>query len=427
METFKSLEESIKTPIESIKIPIKFPITISKKDPVRTMRAVEFQGSQDVRVTTRPRPMITEPSDALIRVTTTTICGSDLHLYHHEFSGMQKGDVLGHEFMGIVEEVGPEVKNLKAGDRVVVSFSIGDGSCWYCKNGFFTCCDTTNPSSEMEKLYGHRTSGMFGYSHITGGYEGGQAEYVRVPFADVNTLKITSELPDEKLLFLSDVVCTGWFANELGGVCEGQTVAVWGCGPVGLMAQMWAKFRGAKRVIAIDAVQYRLQMAKEKLGSDIINFAECDVVQTLKSMVPGGPDVCIDAVGFRFPKSLLHKFQRALRLESDAPQVLDEAILSVRKAGTVAIVGDYYAYANQFHIGAFMEKGLTMRGGQAPVQRYWKELLGYIESGKVDPTFIITHRLLLEQAAEAYKIFDNKEDGAVKILLKVSSPSETHT
>jgi threonine dehydrogenase-like Zn-dependent dehydrogenase len=382
------------------------------------MKAVEWFASTDVRVVDRPRPMITDHQDAIIRITSTTVCGSDLHLYHNEVPGMERGDVMGHEFMGFVEAIGPEVKNLKIGDRVVVGFPIACGKCWYCKNGHFTCCDCTNPSKEMEKLYGHRISGMFGYSHLTGGYDGGQAEYARVPYADVNCLHVPSEVPDEKLLFLSDVVCTGWHATECGKVSPGQTVVVWGCGPVGLMALMWAKFKGANRIIGIDAVPFRLEMAREKLGAEVINFAERDVLQALKEMVPGGPDVCIDAVGFRFPKSLLHKMQRALKLETDAPSVLEEMIMACRKAGYIGIVGDYFAYTNQYPIGAFMEKGLNMSGGQAPVQRYWKQLLGYIESGKVDPSFIITHRMPLEEAREAYKIFDTKEDNAIKILLK---------
>jgi len=279
----------------------------------------------------------------------------------------------------------------------------------------------------MEKMYGHRTGALFGYSQLTGAYDGGQAEFARVPFADVNCLKITSDLPDEKVLFLSDIVCTGWHANELGNVKEGDIVAIWGCGPIGLMAGMWAKFRGAKRILMIDAVPERLMMAKQKLGAEIIDFTKTDVIKEIQTLVPGGPDVAIDAVGFRFPKTLLHKFQRAFKLETDVPTVLTEAITTVRKAGTVSIVGDYIAYSNQFPIGAMMEKGLTMRGGQVFVQKYWKELLGYIEQGKVDPTFVITHVMPLEHAAQAYKLFDAKENGMIKVILKTSYQPQKHT
>jgi len=367
--------------------------------------------------------MITDPADAIIRITATTICGSDLHLYHNELPGaMEKGDILGHEPMGIVEQVGPDVTKFKPGDRVVISFCISCGVCEYCKRQQFTLCDNTNPSKEMEKMYGHRISGAFGYSHLTGGYDGGQAEFLRVPLADNNMLKITGNLPDEKYLFLSDIACTGWWANEMAEVKQGSTVVIWGCGPVGLMAQMWAKFRGASRIIAIDGVDFRLKTARDKLGSEIVDFRECDVISTIQKMIPGGPDACIDAVGFRFPKTLLHKVERAVKLETDAPQILQEAITICKKGGIVSIVGDYFAYANHFPIGAFMEKGLTMRGGQTPVQRFWKELLGYIESGKVDPTFVISHTTDLTKAEEAYRIFDDRED-ALKIILKPASAS----
>jgi len=268
----------------------------------------------------------------------------------------------------------------------------------------------------MEKLYGHRTSGIFGYSHLTGGFEGGQSEYARVPIADMNCLKVPSHLPDEKVLFLSDIVCTGFHANELGEVKEGDVVAVWGCGPVGLMTQMWAKYRGAKRIIAIDAVPSRLQLAREKLGSETINFGETDVIEKMHEICPGGPDVCIDAVGFRFPKSLLHKFERFVKLETDAPQVLEEAIILCKKNGIVSAIGDYYSYANHYPVGAQMMKGVTVRGSQVFVQKYWKQLLDIIDKGGVDPTFVITHTMPLDKATEAYKMFDSHD--ALKIILK---------
>jgi len=391
------------------------------------MKALEWEGKDDVKVVTRPRPLITEPTDCVVRVTTTTICGSDLHMYHHDVKQMEKGDILGHEFMGIVESVGPQVKNIKIGDRVVVSAVICCGNCQYCKQGNVSLCDTTNPSAEIESLYGQRLSGIFGYSHLTGGYPGGQAEYVRIPLADMNVLKVPSNLKDEQVLFLSDIACTGWHANELGEVSEGKTVVIWGCGPVGLMAAMWAKFRGAKRVISVDGIPYRLQFAKEKLGVETINFTEVDVVDTVRTMIPGGPDVVIDAVGFRYPKSLVHKVQRSLGTEGDSPEVLIEALLSCKKGGNLAIVGDYFLYANGFPVGALMEKGITTRGSQVYVQKYWKQLLGYIEQGKVDPSFVITHVMPFEKAAEAYRMFDQKADNSIKILLKTASGSTIST
>jgi len=405
---------------------VNFPVIEPLRDPARSMICLEWFGTKDVRIGEKAVPLITEPGDAIIRVTSTTICGSDLHLYHNEFPGMQKGDVLGHEFMGIVEDVGNQVTTLAKGDRVVCSAVIACGKCSYCKEEKFSCCDNTNQSKEMEKQYGHRIAGLFGYSHLTGGYDGGQAEYVRVPLAEVNCLKVPSTLTDEQVLFLSDIACTGWHANELGDVKEGQTVAVWGCGPVGLMTLMWAKFRGAKQLIAIDSVPERLLVAKEKLGAEVINFALEDPLEAVPKLAPReGPHVCIDAVGFRFPKSTLHKIQRALKLETDAPQVLSECIKTVRKGGTVSVVGDYLSMANAYPVGAFMEKGLTMRAGQVYVQKYWKTLLEYIEQGKVDPTFVITHRMPLEQAPRAYQLFDEKEDGCIKVILKPPLESAT--
>jgi len=398
--------------------PIRFPTVVPKKDPTKLMVALEWHGPNDIRVAQRPKPLVTDPGDAIIKISSTTICGSDLHLYHNEFSGMKKGDVLGHECMGFVTEVGPDVKQLKPGDRVVVSAVIADGVCNYCKMELYSCCDGTNPSTEMEKIYGHRTAGIFGYSHLTGGYDGGQAEFIRVPLADMNCLKVPDSLRDEQVLFLSDIVCTGYHATELGQVSEGQTVAVWGCGPVGLMALAWCKFKGAKRLIAIDAIPYRLQVAADRFGAEIINFAEQDVIEAMRTLVPGGPDVAIDAVGFRFPKSLLHKLERMVKLETDSPEVLKEAILTVRKGGKISVVGDYYAYTNNYPIGAWMEKGLTMSGGQVHVQKYWKKLLEYIQKGEFDPTFVITHYMPLEQGDKAYRLFDNKEDNALKIILK---------
>jgi len=405
--------------------PILYPLPKPKHHPTLTSKSLEWQGNMTVKLVERPRPMITEPKDALIRVTTTTICGSDLHMYHNQVH-MEKGDVLGHECMGIVEEIGPDVKNIKKGDRVVVSAVISCGTCWFCKNGFYSCCETTNPSKECEEMYGDRLSGIFGYSQVTGGFDGGQAEFVRVPYADVNLLPIPSELPDEKVLFLSDIVCTGWHANELSQVSEGQTVAVFGCGPVGLMCMMWAKFRGAKRVIGIDDVKFRLDLAREKLGVETVNLGEVqDIGRHLKQIVKGGPDVAIDAVGFNYPKTTTHKMEKLSGLETDVPEVIEAAAFALRKMGNLAVIGDYFGKANHFPIGMIMEKGIRMHGSQVFVQKYWKELLGYIQQGKVDPTFVITHVMPLEKAEEAYTMFDRKEDHCVKVLLKASTPITT--
>jgi threonine dehydrogenase-like Zn-dependent dehydrogenase len=387
------------------------------KDMAHNMKAVEFFGSQDVRVVDHPRPMVTHPKDAIVRITTTTVCGSDLHMYLNLVPEMHKGDILGHEFMGIVEAVGNEVSGVKPGDRVVVSAVISDGTCWYCRNGQFSLCDSTNDSKTMENMYGDKISGIFGYSHLTGGYPGGQAEYARVPYADVNLLHVPEHLSDEQVLFLSDICCTGYHATELAEVQPGQTVAVWGCGPVGLMAQKWAKFKGASKVIAIDKNEFRLSLAKNAIGSEPINFEKEDVVKRLKEICPGGPDVGIEAAGFRFPKTTAQSVQMGLKLETDSTDILDEIVRSVRKGGSIGIVGDYFGYGNHFPIGPFMEKGQTMRGSQVFVQKYWKTLLDIISRGEFDPTFVITHRMRLEDSAKAYKMFSGQEDNSLKIIL----------
>lgn len=391
------------------------------KSDTQKMLACQWHGKEDIRVMEVPKPLVTQPTDCVVRVTTASICGSDLHLYYNQVPGvgvMHEGDILGHESMGVVESVGPGVQNLKVGDRVVVSCVIACGNCEYCKRQEFSCCDTTNPSGQMEKLYGHRTASLFGYSHLTGAYDGGQAEFIRVPFADFNCLKVTDRLSDEQVIFLSDVLCTGWHGCELAEVSPGQTVAVWGCGPIGLACMAWCRFRGATNIIAIDDVPYRLAYAKERLGASIINFKEADVTKTIAKLCPGGPDVCIDCAGFRFPTSMLHKVERALHLETDALDIIDQMVTVCRKAGKIGLIGDYFGYGNHFPIGGFMEKGLTMRGGQVFVHKYWKQLLSYIEEGKFDPTFLISHTMPLERGGEAYRIFGHQQDNSVKILLK---------
>lgn len=384
------------------------------------MRALVWEGKYDIKLREVPKPMITDATDAIVKITTASICGSDLHLYRNEIPGnaMHRGDIVGHEGMGIVEEVGPHVRDIKPGDRVVISCIIAEGNCWYCKQGLYSLCDLSNPCQNAEAIAGYKLSGVFGYTHLTGGFAGCQADYVRVPYADTTLLRVPSSLPDEKLVLLSDALCTGWHACELGQVSPGQTVAVWGCGPVGLLAQMWAKYRGAARVIGIDHIPSRLQIARDKIGSDVINYDEIDPLEALRALCPGGPDVCIEAAGYRYSKSLTHKIQRAIGIEVDTPEILTEAIKAVRKAGTVAVVGAYFQNANQFPIGILMEKGITLRGSQVFVQRYWKHLLSILEKGEIDPTFIITHVMPLSLGSEAYKMFDEKLDSCEKVLLK---------
>jgi threonine dehydrogenase-like Zn-dependent dehydrogenase len=392
-----------------------------KPHPSRMMKALEWQGKEEVQIADRHSPMITDQKDAIIRITSTTICGSDLHMYFDAlpFPGaLQKGDIIGHEGMGVVEEVGSEVRNIRVGDRVVISAPIACGDCDYCKRGEFSSCDCTNPSSAMESSYGQRTAALFGYSHLCGGVAGCQAEFVRTPFADVNLLKVPENLSDEKLLVLSDILCTGWHANEKAQVGQGDTVVIWGCGPVGLMSAYLAKFRGAKRVISIDNVPHRLRLASEVIGVETINFDEFDVKKRVAELMPGGPDCCIDCVGFRFPKSWTHWFLSHLKLETDAIDVVEEMIYVARKGGRLALIGDYFAYASKFPIGAFMEKGLQMSGGQLFCQKYWGYLLEQIESGKLDPSFIWSHKMKFEQISEAYQIFGHYKDNVQKILLR---------
>lgn len=391
----------------------------AKKDSAHPMHALTWHGKKDVRVEQVPKPMITDPQDVILRVTSACICGSDLHLYVGAMPGMKKGDILGHEFMGIVEEVGPEVRAIKKGDRVVACFDIGCGLCKPCQRKDFSCCDTTNPSKEQEKLYGARTGGYYGYSHLTGGWEGGQADYVRVPFADINLMKLPSDLPDERVILLSDVLPTAWWANECAEVKQGDTVAVWGAGPVGILAAHCAFVRGASKVMLIDDVEYRLDHAKFKMPHLItINFAKEKVKDELEKVVPGGPDCCIEAVGFHYVHSIVHKLETNLMLETDPSEIVNELIYCCRKAGRIALIGVYAGYANHFNLGALMEKALTIRGGQTPVQRFWPDLLAKVRSGELDPTMVLTHRLPLDKAPHGYKVFNDKEDGCIKVVLK---------
>jgi threonine dehydrogenase-like Zn-dependent dehydrogenase len=376
------------------------------------MRAVVWEGKHNVKVKEVPDPEILNPGDAIVKVTLTAICGSDLHLYDGAIPTMRHGDVLGHEFMGEVEEVGTEVKNLAKGDWVVVPFAIACGSCFFCQRELWSLCDNTNPNAWIaDAAYGHSAAGLFGFSHMFGGYPGGQAEYVRVPFADVGPLKIYEPISDEQSLFLSDIFPTGYMAAENCNIQPGDTVAVWGCGPVGLFAIKSAFMLGAERVIAIDRLADRLLKARE-CGAEAINYSEADVLSTLKDMTGGlGPDACIDAVGMESHGAKIIKIH-------DHVKPLCEAIQACRKGGTVSVPGVYDGFINRFPIGALFAKGLTLRMGQTHVHKYMPLLLDKIRRGDIDPSFVISHRFTLDDAPEAYRMFREKEDECLKVVMK---------
>jgi len=381
-------------------------------------------GSTEVSVEEVPDPKIMNPRDAIVRITSTAICGSDLHLYDGVIPTMMKGDILGHEFMGEVVEVGPGVGNLREGDRVVVPFPIACGNCWHCRHEMYSTCENSNPNAWMaEKLWGHAGAGIFGYSHLTGGYAGGQAEYARVPYADVGPIKVPDGMTDEQVLFLSDILPTGYMGAEMCNIQRGDVIAVWGCGPVGQFAIASAFMLGAERVIAIDRFPYRLRMAQEKTGAETINYAEVDVLDALRELTGGrGPDACIDAVGMEShtpgPAYWYDRAKQAMKLENDRPFALREAILACRNGGTVSVIGVYSGYLDKFPMGSLMNRSLTLRSGQAHVQRYMKPLLQRIENGEIDPSFVITHVLPLSEAPRGYEIFQKKEDNCVKVVLK---------
>ena len=390
------------------------------------MRANCWYGKQDVRVETVPDPKILNRRDAIVKISSTAICGSDLHLYNGFMPTMEKGDILGHEFMGEIVEVGPDIKNRKVGDRVVVSFPISCGNCFFCKQEMYTLCENSNPNAWMaEKMFGHSPCGIFGYSHLTGGFAGGQAEYARVPFADVGTLKVPDSLPDEQVLFLSDIFPTGYMAAEMCDIKAGDTVAVWGCGPVGQFSMASARLLGAERVIGIDRFPERLRMALEGAkADDVINYEEQNTYEALMEMTGGrGPDACIDAVGLEAHggHGIVYAYDRlkqAVMSETDRPIALREAIMACRNGGVVSVIGVYGGLIDKFPMGSFMNRSLTMRTGQCHVQRYWGKLLERIEKGEIDPSFVITHPMRLEDAPQGYDIFTNKEDDCIKIVLK---------
>jgi threonine dehydrogenase-like Zn-dependent dehydrogenase len=391
------------------------------------MKANCWYGKNDVRVEDVPDPEIINMNDAIVRITSTAICGSDLHLYNGFVPSMEKGDILGHEFMGEVVDVGPSVKKLKVGDRVVVPFPIACGQCFFCEKGLFSLCENSNPNAVLaEKMWGHSPAGVYGYSHLLGGFAGGQAEFARVPFADVNPIRIESNLTDEQVLFLSDILPTGYMAAENCEIEPGDTVAVWGCGPVGQFAIKSAFLLGAERVLAIDQIPERLEMARSKSGAETINCNEVDsVIETLKEMTGGrGPDRCIDAVGLEadgHAHGLQYAYDRvkqSIMAESDRPIALREAILSCRNGGTVSVPGVYGGFIDKIPFGSVMNRSLTIKTGQTHVQRYMRPLLEKIEKREIDPSFVVTHQLSLDEAPKGYEMFNNKEDNCVKIVLK---------
>jgi threonine dehydrogenase-like Zn-dependent dehydrogenase len=387
------------------------------------MRAVCWEAPNVVRVEHVPDPAIVNPRDAVVRVTSTAICGSDLHLLDGFIPTMECGDILGHEFMGEVVEVGARVDNLKKGDRVIVPFPIACGNCFFCTHNLWSCCDNSNPNAWMaEKLYGYTAAGLFGYSHMLGGYAGGQAEYVRVPFADVGPFKVPDTLSDEQVLFLTDIFPTGYMAAENCGIQAGDTIAVWGCGPVGQFAIRSAFLLGAGRVIAIDTVPERRRMA-EAGGAETLDSMDRDLFYTLRDMTGGlGPDACIDAVGMEAHGPHLDyyydKIKTMAMLSTDRISALRSALHACRKGGTVSVPGVYGGWLDKVPFGAAMNKGLTIKTGQTHVHRYLPRLLRHIENGDIDPSFVITHRASLDDAPAMYKTFRDKKDGCVKVILK---------
>jgi threonine dehydrogenase-like Zn-dependent dehydrogenase len=387
------------------------------------MKANCWYGKHDLRVEQVPDPEIINPGDAIIEITSTAICGSDLHLYNGYIPTMYAGDILGHEFMGRVVEVGRGVQKLKVGDRVVVPFPISCGRCFFCERQLFSLCENSNPNAWMaEKLWGHSPAGLFGYSHMLGGYAGGQAQYARVPFADVGPLKIPDGLRDEQVLFLSDIFPTGYMAAENCDIQPGDTIAVWGCGPVGLFAIKSAFLLGANRVIGIDRFPERLRMAREQCGAETVDYEAVDVLEYLDEITGGrGPDACIDAVGLEAhahgPLGAYDRVKQGFRLETDRPNALRQAMIACRNGGTLSVPGVYGGFIDKVPFGAVVNKALTVKSGQTHVHKYLKPLLERIQNGEIDPSFVVTHRMKLEDAPKGYEIFTKKADECIKIVL----------
>ncbi|KAF2454757.1 chaperonin 10-like protein [Lineolata rhizophorae] len=404
-----------------------------------TMKALAWMGKGKVQVITAPKPKILEPTDVIIRVTGSTVCGSDLHLLHGAVLELSKGDILGHEFMGEVDSVGSSVTNLAPGDRAVASFQIACGQCAMCAAKLSSQCTRTNASTLEKALYGGRTAGMFGYSHLTGGFAGGQAEYVRVPFGAVNLLKVPRGVPDEKALYLSDVLATSWHCVVDTGVRKGSGVAIWGAGPIGEMCVQFSRLLGAGKVVVIDQ-NWRLDSIKEKYpGVETIDFSKLprgtSVVQKLKEMFPGGelvtgelgdaegagpgPDVALECVAGEYPKGWAHYFEMMLGMETDSSEIVNEMIESVRSFGRCGITGVYVGYTNHFNIGSLMERGVRLIGnGQAPVQLYWEKLLKMVQSGEIDPLKMVSHRVRLEDLETVYDKFEHRADGMQKVFVE---------
>ncbi len=386
------------------------------------MKANCWFGKHDVRVCEVPEPQLLNPRDALVRVTLTAICGSDLHLYDGHVPTMREGDILGHEFMGEVVAVGSGVEALRPGDRVVVPFAISCGRCFYCQRGLWSLCDNSNPNARLAaERYGFACAGLFGYSHMMGGYAGGQAEMVRVPFADVGPVKVPAGLGDEQALFLSDIFPTGYMAAENCDIQKGDVIAVWGCGPVGQFAVRSALLLGAERVVAIDREPVRLSMAAAA-GADTVDFSQEDVTERLREMTGGrGPDACIDCVGLeaygRSPDAIYDRARTTLGMATDRPTALRQAVRACRKGGVVSIPGVYGGFVDKLPLGSAFNKGLTFKMGQTHVQRYMELLLQLVVQGRIDPSFVITHRVPLEFAPEAYDLFKHKRDGCVKVVM----------
>lgn len=396
------------------------------------MKALTWSGKNHVEISETYKPKIVDPGDVILKVTGSTICGSDLHLYHGSVVQMQKGDILGHEFCGIVDEVGPEVTGIEVGKRYVASFQISCGTCHFCKQKLTSQCVRTNDSTVHNILFGSRTAGLFGYSHFTGGFAGGQAEYVRVPYAQNNLLPLPDDVPDEKGLYLSDVLSTSYHAVQDTRVYPGDKVAIWGAGPIGLMCAVFAIKNGASRVILVDC-NWRLQYAKKKLGDkvEILDYAALGkgvtVTQKLHEMVEGGVDCAIECVAGEYAKGWAHYFEMLLGMETDTSEIVNEMITSTRSYGRCGITGAYVGFTNHFNIGALMERGIRLIGnGQAPVQKYWEELLEMIRTGDLDPTIMLSHRISLDDMDKAYRVFDERKEevGMVKVFVetKFSGP-----
>lgn len=388
------------------------------------MRALVWHGKGDIRCDTVPDPKIEQPRDAIIKVNACAICGSDLHLLNGIIPSMESGDIVGHECMGEVVDVGAGVTNLKVGDRVVVPFTIACGECFFCSKGSFSGCERSNPNKAMaEKVWGHSPSGLFGYSHMLGGYSGSQAEYVRVPYADVGPVKVPEGLSDEQVLFLSDIFPTGYMGADFCDLKGGETVAIWGCGPVGQMAIRSAFLLGAERVIAIDTVPERLAMARAA-GAETLDFHEVDIYEEIQARTKGrGADACIDAVGTEADAtasfdSIVDRIKTATFMGTDRPHVLRQAIHCCRNFGVVSVIGVYGGLLDKIPFGSAINRGLTFRMAQTPVQRYLPLLMERIEKGEIDPSFVITHRATLEDGPELYKKFRDKKDGCIKVVLK---------